>query len=97
MEMDVNFGRYSRKIDHDLAGSVCQFVYKEVMDCGRRGRGLSRPSQTPSKAYWRQRLEEVMYAVMALARGCWRPRPPWLTVRVEMREEWGGRWSTFVS
>jgi hypothetical protein len=67
--------------------TVCQLVYNDIIEGGSKDQGLSRPSQTPSKAYWRLCLEEVMYAVVAFAPRCCRPRPPWLTVRVEMREE----------
>jgi hypothetical protein len=53
--------------------SVSHELYKEVKEVGSIGRGLLQLSQTPSNAYWRHHFDEVMYDVMALPRGFWRP------------------------
>ena len=58
--------------------------------------GLLTPSHTPSLTYWRHRLVDIIYDVMALIRGCWRPSPPCLIVRFDMMWLCGGSWEVFV-
>lgn len=65
---------------------------------GRRAYGELWPSMTPHWVYWRQRFVEVesMKLVMALRRGCWRPKPPCLMDKLAMMWAWVGSEVEFV-
>ena len=54
------------------------------MFSGSIGCGLLVPSQTPFLTYCKQRLVDIMYEVIALSRGCCKPRPPCLMERLDM-------------